>query len=158
MQRTLDDKEKAFVKEYVENGYNGTLAVQKIYNVGKDVTACTRAIQLLKNKRVQEAIDQTENSFKRIARDMNLDRQSILVELKKIILGKQLVILKNGNVAEIEFQAKDKIAAITLLVKLTGDYTPERKELEVTINEGINITNMNEFEIIALQKVLLAEL
>lgn len=158
--KSLSEKELLFVHEYVSNGFNGTAAYAKAYEIAEEKkdTAASGAYRLLKNTSIQEAIDQEEGSYKALAREMDMDRKEILQELKRIVWGKQKVILKSGDVVEVENDGKTKNSAITTLCKLTGDFSSEKREIDFTTDRKIDTKNLTEDEIKALQATLLSEM
>jgi len=158
--KTLTEKDLLFVHEYVSNGFNGTKAYQKAFEIDDDNkdSAYKGAYRLLKNPNIQEAIDQEEGSYRALAREMEMNRTEILKELKNIIWGKVKIPTKSGDILEVENDGKTKNAAINTLVKLTGDFQPEKKEVDFSTERKIDTKNLSEDEIKQLQATLLGEL
>lgn len=161
--RSLDEKELKFVHEYVSNGFNGTKAYLAAFELdGEDEkdrrAAGTGAYRLLKKQPIQDLIDVEEGSYKALAREMEMDRKEILKEIKNIVWGERIVLDKKGEQVKIGEDGKTKIAAINTLIKLTGDFTPEKREVDFGSGKKIDTSNMSDEEIKELQDSLLNEL
>lgn len=158
--KTITEKDLLFVHEYIRNGFNGTQAYMVAFELAEEQreSAAKGAYRLLKNPFIQEAIDQEEGSYRALAREMAMNRKEILEELQRIIWGKSTVLTKAGMPIEIENDGKTKVNAINTLVKLTGDFSPEKKEIDFSTERKIDTKNLSEDEIKALQATLLGEL
>jgi phage terminase small subunit len=62
MHYPLTDKQKAFAREYVANGENGTQAIMKTYGY-KQKSASRYAYHLKKNPRISSLIQQTQDKI-----------------------------------------------------------------------------------------------
>ena len=159
----ITEQELKFVHDYVSNGFKGTKAYESAFEIKpKDDKERNkiggRAYRLLKTQIIQDAIDTEEGSFKATAREMDMGRKEILGELNKILFGSQVRIDKKGEQIEIEEDGKTKIAAINTLCKLTGDFSPERKEVDFSPSRKIDTKNLSKEEIKAMQESLLNEM
>ena len=152
----------SFVHEYVSNGFNGSQAYKAGFELGdsdkEDAVARTSAYRLLKKPVIQDAIDAEEGSYKAMARGMEMSRKEILKELKEVIWGERVMLDKNQVQITVGEDGKTKIAAINTLVKLTGDFSPERKEVDFSATKKIDTKNLSEEEIKELQATLLTEM
>jgi len=144
--KNLTEKEIRFVEEYVLNGYVGSRAYALAYSTDNKNLAKAEAWSLLRKPHIQEAISASEKSCRQIAREMSLDRKSILYELKKIIKG--------------DYTAKDRLAGINTFCKLTGGFSPDKSEVDIYFEkkEKIDTSNMSSEQIRELQNAIFAEL
>ena len=142
---SLTSKELLFVQEYVVNGFNGKRAYMKAYKTNNENLASTEACKLLKKAKIQNALEIEEGGFRQIARQHGLDRQAIVKKLKDLILGSE--------------EGKTVNAAIVILARLTGDFSPEKKVLEVESTLGnIDISKLDKEQLEKLKASLLLEL
>lgn len=141
---SLTSKELLFVQEYVVNGFNGKRAYMKAYKTDNENLASTEACKLLKKAKIQNALEIEEGGFRQIARQHGLDRQAIVKKLKDLIDSKE---------------GKTVNAAIVILARLTGDFSPEKKVLEVESTLGnIDISKLDKEQLEKLKASLLLEL
>ena len=81
-----------------------------------------------------------------MAREMQMDRKSVLLELRNMIKG------KNSS-------AKEKLAGINTLCKLLGDFAPQKQELQIEHSSGsVDVSKLTGVEIIELRDKILAEM
>ena len=163
MSKALTEQDLRFDHEYVSNGFKGTQAYLAAFGLDSENekdkrTAGSGAYRLLKKPQIQDAIDNEEGSYKALAREMDMSRKDVLNELKDVIWGQTKVVTKKGDVIEIENDGKTKVAAINTLIKLTGDFTPERREVDFSSAKKIDTSNMSDEAIKELQDSLLNEL
>jgi len=159
--QVLTEQELKFVHNYVSNGFEGTAAYAKAFDIDteKDSSkASSGAYRLLKKVVIQDAIDFEEGSYKATAREIGMGRIEVLKELKDIIWGKRVALTKKGDAIEVGEDGKTKIAAINTLVKLTGDFSPERKEVEFSTDKKIDTKNLTDKELKELQAALMNEM
>lgn len=144
--KNLTDKEIGFVEEYITNGYNGSRAYQVAYSTDNKNLAKAEAWAMLRKPHIQEAIEASEKSCRQIARENGLDRKSILLELKKIIKG--------------NFSARERLAGLNTLLKITGSFSPVKTEIDFSFNERkkIDTSNMSLEEIKQLGYKIAAEM
>lgn len=158
----ITEQELNFVHEYVSNGFRGKdaylAAFQKEGEEMKDTKAYSGSYRLLKKQIIQDAIDAEEGSYKAKAREMDMSRSDILSELKNIVWGSRKAITKDGDEIEVTEDGKTKIAAINTLVKLTGDFSPERKEVDFTQETKIDTKGMTPEKLKELQAALMDEM
>jgi len=127
----LTQKEKLFVEEYVVNNFNGKRAYMKAYESDNENLAATEACKLLKKQKIQDALEVEEGGFRQIARQHKLDRAAIVQKLYDLIYGTTLVKTKLGEFIEIPQDGKTINSAIVTLARLTGDFSPEKKVVEL---------------------------
>lgn len=76
----LSLKEKAFTKEYIKNGGNGTQAALKAFNVKSRENAKATAYKVLKRHHVKLAIDEILNSKGLTLEDLSRYSQQIITK------------------------------------------------------------------------------
>jgi hypothetical protein len=145
--KNLTDKELKFVEEYISNGYVGSRAYKIAYSTDNNNLAKAEAWKLINRRpHIQEAISASEKSCRQISREIALDRKSILLELKKIIKG--------------GYNAREKLASINILCKLTGAFSPKKSEYDLNflVKKNINYDKLSQKEIKELETSILADL
>jgi hypothetical protein len=129
----LTIKEALFVDEYLKNGYIASRAYQVAYQTTNKGMAKVESYRLLQKQKIKDKIEESEMSFRHLARENGLDRRSILFELKKIIKGNN---------------PKATLAAINTLCHLKGEFSPDRQIIEVEqINSDYSKLNEDELRI-----------
>ena len=158
--KKITEQELKFVHEYVSNGFKGREAYKVAFGLEKkdNENASKGAYRLLKKQIIQDAIDSEEGSYKALAREMVMNRNEILNKLKDIVWGTRVAVTKDGTKVEIEEDGKTKIAAINTIVKLTGDFSPERKEIDFTQEKKIDTKNLTEEQLKEMQAALMNEM
>lgn len=111
--RRLNNNQKAFCREYVKNGNNGTKAYMKAYKTNEE-TARRNASRTLTNADVLEYIKELQEKLEDKSIMSAKERMKFLTE---VITGEQ----KENNDAEAVIS--DKMKAIDLLNKMGGEYT-----------------------------------
>ena len=141
----LTIKELRFVEEYVGNSFNGSKSYQIAYQTDNKDISKAEAWKMLQKQKIQDAIMLTEKSYKQLAREMRLDRRRVLTVLREIIKGDN---------------AKDKLAGINILCKLTGDFSPQRQEIQVEYESSLDIdlSKLSADELKELQDSILASI
>jgi phage terminase small subunit len=139
----LSIKELKFVQEYLINGFNGKRAYMAAYETDNENMASVQACVMLKKPKILKALDEEEGGFKELARTYGAEKKNIV---KKLI--------EHMN----EGDRKESIAAITTLMKLTGDFAPEKKEVKVDEESKIDIENMTDKQLEDLKKNLLSNM
>ncbi len=153
----VTQKQLDFCEEYVRNGFNGTQAYMKVYGVEKRSTAAPDACKLLRQPKIQKVLENIEGGYRQIARELEIDRRTILTKLKDIITGKKLCKNTGGELREIPHDARDVISAIQTLAKLTGDFAPT--ELTGLFTEAkVDWTKLSKEEKLAYKARLLKSL
>lgn len=143
--KNLSIRELQFVEEYLSNGFNGSRAYQVAYKTDNTDVAKAEAWALLRKPKIQDAIESSERSYRQLAREMEMDRRSILKVLIKII--------KDDDV-------KEKLTGINTLAKLCGDFAPEKREIHLDYESKLNIdlTKLSGTELLELKNKILADL
>lgn len=155
----LTPKEQIFVQEYVVNGFNGKRAYMKAYETDNENLASTEACKLLKKAKIQEALEVEEGGFRQIARQYNLDRKRIVEKLHDLIFGTTKYVDKQGNVHDIPHGDRAINTAIVTLARLTGDFSPEKKTIEIESGlSDIDISKMSKEKLEEIKASLLSEL
>jgi len=107
----LSDRHKAFVDEYLINGFNGTKAYLKVYPDSKDEdSAKVGASRLLTNDNVIEYLEKEKEAIKKRSRMSKDDKLGLL---------ESIMAAENKNLT---------IKAIEVHNKMTGDNEPEKVE------------------------------
>ena len=143
--KNLTFKELKFIEEYLTNGFNGSGAYQVAYETDNRDVAKAEAWALLRKPKIQFAIEDSEQSYRALAREMKIGRKNILKEV--------IVVVKSDN-------HKEKLAGINLICKLTGGFSPERKDvsIEYESNFNVDISKLSKEELLALRTEILASL
>ncbi|MCD4761932.1 hypothetical protein K8R32_03140 [bacterium] len=114
--KKLKPKELEFVNNYISSNYNGAASYRKTFHTTNDNVAKSEAWALIRRPHIRKAIEQSEQSFRSLARTMQMDRRSILLEIKKVI--------DSGN-------ARHKLAGIGMLAKLCGHFSPQKQDINL---------------------------
>ena len=77
----ISDRHKAFIHEYIKNGWNGLRAYMKVYPGIMESTAGTNASVILKSAKVRQYIGFIKNDIEMLC---NISKASISAEYKKI--------------------------------------------------------------------------
>ena len=112
--RRLNNNQKAFCREYVKNGNNGTKAYMKAYKCNKETTARINASKLLTNTNILEYIKELQEK---------LEDKSIMSAKERMIFLTGVItgVVKENN--ELEAEVNDKMKAVDILNKMSGEYT-----------------------------------
>ncbi len=77
----MRNNHKVFIKEYVTNGFNGSLAYRTAYNISKDTAYCNdRAVRLLKREDIRNAIESKVDELSSISEGEYLLQTKLLHE------------------------------------------------------------------------------
>jgi phage terminase small subunit len=117
---SLTDKQRAFVDEYLVNGFNATQAYLKAYPDSSEEAARSSASALLTNPNVKSIIEEEQKESRKRARMSKDDKLDLIEEI----------------LLEQEERTLDKLKAIEIHNKMTGDNEPEKHDHK---HEGINI-------------------
>ena len=123
----LSSQQRKFCEEYVNNGLNGTKAYLSAYkSCKKETTAMTNASRLLRNAKILEYIEKLQEELKEKA---IMSAKERMIWLTKVVNGdiKHTSYDSNGNSYENEAYMSDKIKAIDILNKMTGQYVTKIK-------------------------------
>lgn len=123
----LTNNQMKFCQEYVNNGLNGTQAYLKAYKTcKKEETARTNASRLLTNANIQDYINELQEELKE--KDI-MSAKERLIWLAKVVKGdiKHTSYDGNGNSYVNEAYISDKMKAIDIMNKMTGEYTTNIK-------------------------------
>jgi hypothetical protein len=85
--KILNDKNRAFCEEYVNNGYKAWLAYSKVYNQEDMASASVWASQLLKQQRIRDYIDLVEGNFKLLGQKEGLDKTVLIKAIKEMLFA-----------------------------------------------------------------------
>lgn len=112
--RRLNNNQKAFCREYVKNGNNGTKAYMKAYKNCTKETARRNASVLLTNTDILEYIKELQDKLE----DKSImSAKERMIFLTGVIKGE----VKENN--ELEAEVNDKMKAVDILNKMSGEYT-----------------------------------
>lgn len=109
----ISDRYKAFADEYLLNGMNGTQAYHKVYPGVTDDTAKSNAYKILTNTYVIEYLEKEKGINRKRARKSKND---------KLDITEQIMDAK-------EEKTTDRLKAIEVHNKMTGDNEPEKTEI-----------------------------
>jgi phage terminase small subunit len=118
---SMIDKHRAFVEEYLINGYNATLAYQKAYPTASKLTATASGARLLTKDNIREYI---EAKKKEIANKCIITKEEVLQILVDIAKDKDN---KNG----------DRIKATTEINKMGGFYAPTETHVNMNVEQKL---------------------
>lgn len=155
----MTSKMKAFAEEYVKNGYNGSKAYKIAYEQDNSKVCASEAYKMLRDQRIQDAINTAELDFRLIGQLEGIDKKSIVKALARMLNAKKNIYNKSGDLVE---AIDDNIAvnnAINTFAKLTGDFT-EKKKIEIIDDNQTNIdpTKLTEEDRERIKKEILANL
>lgn len=123
----LSSQQRKFCEEYVNNGTNGTKAYLSAYKSCKrENTARVNASRLLTKANIIEYISELQEKLKENA---IMSAEQRMIWLTKVVNGdvKHTSYDSNGNSYENEAYMSDKMKAIDILNKMTGEYTTKIK-------------------------------
>jgi len=123
----MNDKQKAFIEEYLINGMNATDAYLKAYPKSKYDTARANGAKLLANANIQDYI----NNKQKITAERN--------EVTKADIIRVLVNIMNDTTA----RNNDKIKSCEVLLKALGYNEPEK--LISSITTSTNLKDLFDF-------------
>jgi phage terminase small subunit len=113
---SVKDKHILFVQEYLSNGFIGSQAYKKVYNVS-DRVAEASAPRLLRNVSVRKMIEEEQK------------KNEQMFQIKKEDLIKDLIKIKNDNIDD---APPFSIKAIEVINKMMGYNATEKSEITIT--------------------------
>lgn len=130
--KELNNKQKVFCREYVKNGNNGTTAYMKAYKC-KETTARINASKLLTNTNISEYIKELQE---KLEDHSIMSAKERMQWLTNVVNGKvtHTSYDSNGNAYDNEAYISDKLKAIDVLNKMSGEYIT-KVEADVSVNE-----------------------
>ncbi len=141
---SLNQKQIDFCEEYVANGYNGTQAYSTAYTQKDQNSAAVAAHKLLRNQKIIEKVKDIEGDYRIIGHKLGIDKKLILAKLKDLLSAKKQVFF-NGEIAgEIDDNASINKSIETLL-KIMGDFAPEKKEIAIEESD-VDLSKMTDEE------------
>ena len=139
----LNKNQINFCEEYVINDYNGSKAYQIAYNQENKNVAAVGASTLLRDIRVIDKIREIEGDYKIIGYKIGINKKLILSKLKDLLNAKKQVFFNGRNIGETDDHAASNKAIETLL-KMMGDFAPEKKQ--IIMDDETDIKNMTAKE------------
>ena len=118
---SLTDKQRAFIDEYLVNGFNGTQAYLKVYPDSDLKSAEASASRLLSNVKVEEALKEARKEIKEMSR---------MSKAEKLEIAEEIMTDKAGE------RTLDRLKAMEIHNKMTGDNEPDKVEHS---GEGFNL-------------------
>jgi phage terminase small subunit len=122
----LNNNQKAFCREYVKNGNNGTKAYMKAYKTNEE-NARRRASELVANSDVLEYIKELQDKLEEKDIMSAKERMKWLTEVVNNIQREEAnVKMPDGETIELGSKNADlqiKMKAIDILNKMSGEYT-----------------------------------
>lgn len=148
-----------FCEQYVINKYNGSKAYQIAYNEKNKNTSAVAASKMLRDIRVIDKIKEIEGDYRVIGHRLGIDKKLILRKLLDLLSAKKQIFFNGQEVGEADDNASANKAIETLL-KIMGDFAPEKKDLKITDDNDseIDITKLNEKEREELKDKILRDL
>lgn len=117
----LTEKQRLFIHEYVNNGYNGVEAYLKAYDSTNRQTAYTESRKLLQIDKITAEINKLRKPYDNEAKNERYKKIRVLWDI----------------INDKETKNSDRIQAINILNKMQGDYT-EALENEVDDIEKVS--------------------
>lgn len=154
----LNENQSRFCEEYVANGYNGTKAYVDAYGEDNKNTASVAASKMLRDIRIIDKIKEVEGDYRIVGQRLGIDKKLILKKLKDLLSAKKQVFLNGVCVGEADDNAAAN-KAIETLIKLYGDFSPEKKEFKIEDSDSeIDLDKLSEQEREELREKILKEL
>lgn len=130
----LNDNQTNFCEQYVANDYNGTKAYQLAYNEENKNVAAGAASKMLRDIRIIDKIKEIEGDYRVIGHRLGIDKKLILKKLLDLLDAKKQVFFNGKEVGVANDNASANKALETLL-KIMGDFAPEKKDITLDIDE-----------------------
>ncbi len=119
---SLTDKQRAFVDEYLVNGFNATQAYLTVYTDCKSEDgARASSSKLLTNPNIQEYLEEARKEIKEMSR---------MSKAEKLEIAEEIMTDKAGE------RTLDRLKAMEIHNKMTGDNEPDKVEHS---GEGFNL-------------------
>jgi phage terminase small subunit len=104
------------------NGFNGTQAYLKVYGDVTDETAKVNASKLLTNTNVQSYLEEQKKELRKL---------NIMSKADKLIYLEDILGNKHDE------QTRDRLKALEIHNKMTGDNEPDKSE--ITLDGGVSV-------------------
>lgn len=156
--KALNDKNREFCEEYVNNGYKALQAYVTVYDQ-KDVKAASvGASQLLKQQRIRDYVDLVEGNFKLLGQREWVDKTTLIKAIKEMLFATKKD-LKGNDLPD--WQARNN--AINTFAKLawfdTGKDTKSSLEDDDSDTKtDVKVSDMTDEEKVIYRNKLLTEL
>lgn len=118
---SLTDKQRAFIDEYLINGFNALKAYKKAYPDASEESAKASGSRLLENVNIKAALEEARKEIKDMSRMSKADK----LEYIEKILNKDKEL------------TRDQLKALEIHNKMTGDNEPDKIEHS---GSGFNLT------------------
>lgn len=144
MAKELNINQKKFCEVYLTNGFNGTKAYQEAYGTEKSGSASACAHDLLNKADIIDYLKVLEGDYRIIGQEVGINKKLIMERLKDQLFAKKKVFFDDGN---IEKEVDDNTAingAINTYLKLTGDFAPEKKDINVKGESGLSAEDLSK--------------
>lgn len=135
-ENTLNEKQAVFVREYILQDYNATKAYMIAYGSEESdmKILASNASRMLKNAKIQRAIDAEEGSYLVVARKNGITKDKIMKKIHDLIFNKVKIYNQVGKcIGERDPTINESSTAITLYSKFVGGFAPDRR-LEVKLD------------------------
>lgn len=154
----LNENQDNFCEQYVINEYNGSKAYQIAYNEKNKNTAAVAACKMLRDPRVINRIKEIEGEYRIIGHRLGIDKKLILNRLKDLLYAKKQVFFNGQEVGTVDDNASINKSIETIL-KIMGDFAPEKKEINLDIDDtDVDIASLSDEERKELKEKLLRSL
>ena len=131
----LTEKQINFCEEYVANGFKGGLAYKVAYEQDNSNMASSQASKMLRMPHIQDKIFEVEGAYRLVGNKLGINKELIMKRLLSGLNAKKPFYYNGKKVEDIDDYTAIN-AAITTYAKLTGDFAPEKKQIE--IEEGLD--------------------
>lgn len=156
--KKLTEKQKAFCEEYVRNGYIGAAAYRVAYKQENNNVAATEAYRMLRDQNILDEVKNVELGFYVEGNEVGLNKKAIVNALKQMLSATK-GIYHNGVLVDSQPDYTAINNAITTYSKLTGQFEPEKKRIEVETSLGdIDVNKMSPEQLKELKDSILNEL
>jgi len=154
----LTEKQRKFCEVYISNGYKKTVAYQEVFGTEKKVSDITnRVIILMKKPAVVAEIERIEGEYRALGHEIGIDKRYVLNKIKEQIEAKKPIIRGGVLIGEVPDNAAIN-KALELLLKVLGDFSPEKKDLLIDTPARVDIADMTPAQREEYKKKLLREI
>ncbi len=141
----LTENQSRFCEEYVANDYNGTKAYCIAYETDDKKTASPAASKLLREQKIIDEVKRVEGDYRVIGHKLGINKKLILKRLLDLLYAKKQVFFNGQPVGTMDDNAA-ATKAIEVLLKINGDFSPDRQEITIDDKADIDVTKMTEEE------------